>query len=129
MNIMLDPSNMYPESFHPVKINRSAKDSSQKAKRYSRTLRPTKYLLIDFGLSQWYNPADGPPLDKPYSVEDRSVYSEHQDWEACYNPFPSDVYSLGLLVREHMRVRAFSFFFFSSTHIMLTDNDLEIQRV
>ena len=66
LNIMLGPSNMYPESFHPVKINRITKDFHRKAKRYSRTRRPTKYLLIDFGLSHRYDPGNQPPLVKPY---------------------------------------------------------------
>jgi len=97
-NIMLDPSNMYPESFHPADMNRS-KDFRRKAKWYSRTRRPTKYLLIDFGLSRRYDPADGPPLDKPYKGGDKSA-PEHQDTERLSNPFPTDVYYLGNLVRE-----------------------------
>jgi hypothetical protein len=97
-NIMLDPSNMYPESFHPADMNRS-KDFRRKAKWYSRTRRPTKYLLIDFGLSRRYDPADGPPLDKPYKGGDKSA-PEHQDTERLCNPFPTDVYYLGNLVRE-----------------------------
>src|SRR5580693_5462127 len=71
-NIMLDPSNMYPESFHPVEIGRS-KDFRHKAKWYSRTWRPTRYLLIDFGLSRQYNPANGSPLDKPLRGGDKSA--------------------------------------------------------
>ena len=97
-NIMLDPSDMYPESFHPAEINRS-KDFRRKAKWYSRTRRPTNYLLIDFGLSRRYDPANGPPLDKPYQGGDKTA-PEHQDLEIFCNPFPTDVYYLGNLVRE-----------------------------
>jgi serine/threonine protein kinase len=97
-NIMFDPSNMYPESFHPAEMNRS-KDFRRKAKWYSRTRRPTKYLLIDFGLSRQYDPANGPPLDKPYRGGDKSA-PEHEDTEIFCNPFPTDVYYLGNLVRE-----------------------------
>ena len=97
-NIMLDPSNMYPESFHPAHMDRS-KDFRRKAKWYTRTRRPTKYLLIDFGLSRRYDPANGPPLDKPYQGGDKSA-PEHQDQERSCNPFPTDVYYLGNLVRE-----------------------------
>src|SRR5258707_12715852 len=43
-NIMLDPSNMYPESFHPADIRRS-KDFRRKAKWYTRTRRPTNTSL------------------------------------------------------------------------------------
>jgi hypothetical protein len=98
-NIMLDPSNMYPESFHPVKIDRSSKNFDKKAKRYSRTRRPTRYLLIDFGLSRRYDPVNGPPLDKKYRGIDKSA-PEHQDMETPCDPFPTDVYYLGNLVRK-----------------------------
>lgn len=97
-NIMLDPSNMYPESFHPVNMGRS-KDFRRKAKGYSRTWRPTRYLLIDFGLSRRYDPADGPPLDRPLRGGDKSA-PEHQDGETC-DPFHTDVYYLGNLVRKY----------------------------
>ena len=95
---MLDPSHMYPESFHPADITRS-RDFRGKAKRYSRTKRPTRYLLIDFGLSRVYDPADGPPLDDPLRGGDKSA-PEHQDGKTPCNPFPTDVYYLGNLVRE-----------------------------
>ena len=103
-NIMLDPSNMYPKSFHPVDMGRS-KDFRRKAKGYSRTRRPSQYLLIDFGLSRRYDPADGPPVDVPIRGGDKSA-PEHQDGNTSYNPFPTDVYYLGNLVREdYMEVR------------------------
>jgi hypothetical protein len=106
-NIMLDPSNMYPNSFHPADIERS-KDFRRKAKRYSRTRRPSRYLLIDFGLSRRYDPANGPPLDEPIHGGDKSA-PELQDGQTPYNPFPTDVYYLGNLVREdYMEVRSFT---------------------
>ncbi len=101
---MLDPTNMYPDHFHPVDMSRS-KDYRHKAKKYSRTWRPTRYLLIDFGLSRQYDPAQGPPLDEPIQGGDKSV-PEHQDKKTPCNPFPTDVYYLGNLVRrEFMEVR------------------------
>jgi len=103
---MLDPSDMYPESFHPAAIERS-KDFCRKAKWYSRTRRPTRYLLIDFGLSRRYDPANGPPLEKPVHGGDKTV-PEHRDLNTPCNPFPTDVYYLGNLVREdYMQVNAF----------------------
>jgi hypothetical protein len=95
---MLDPTNMYPESFHPVDMRRS-KDFRHKVKGYSRTWRPTRYLLIDFGLSRLYDPTQGPPLDQPLQGGDKSV-PEHRDGKTPCNPFPTDVYYLGNLVRR-----------------------------
>ena len=101
---MLDPSGMYPNSFHPADPGKS-KDFRRNVKGYSRTRRPTRYLLIDFGLSRFYDPAKGPPLDKPVRGGDKSA-PEHQDRETPCNPFPTDVYYLGNLVREdYMQVR------------------------
>lgn len=111
-NLMLDPSNMFPESFHPVKIGRS-KDFRHKAKWYSRTWRPTRYLLIDFGLSRQYDPANGPPRDRPLRGGDKSA-PEHQDGKTWCDPFPTDVYYLGNLVREHY-IKEFHGFEFMDT--------------
>lgn len=95
---MLDPANMYPESFHPANRKRS-KDFRRKAKGYSRTRRPTRYLLIDLGLSRLYDPAAGPPLDEPLQGGDKSA-PEHRDQGTHCNPFYTDVYYLGNLVRQ-----------------------------
>ena len=101
---MLDPTNIYPNSFHPVAMGRS-KDFHYKVKGYSRTRRPTGYLLIDFSLSCQYDLANGPPLDEPLHGSDRSA-PEHQDGETPCNPFPTDVYYLGNLVRvQYIQVR------------------------
>ena len=113
---MLDPSGMYPNSFHPVDPKKS-KDFRRKAKGYSRTRRPTRYLFIDFGLSRSYDPANGPPLDKPLRGGDKSA-PEHRDRETLCNPFPTDVYYLGNLVREYyMQVRFIFSFFFNITEM------------
>jgi hypothetical protein len=69
---MLDPTNMYPDSFHPIAIRRS-KDFRRKVTGYSWTQRPTRYLLIDFRLSRQYDPANSPPLDDPLHGGDRSA--------------------------------------------------------
>jgi hypothetical protein len=95
---MLDPSRMYPQSFHPVDIWRR-KNFRGNAKKYTRTRRPPRYLLIDFGHSRLYDPANGPPLDEPLSGGDKSA-PEHQDQKTPCNPFPTDVYYLGNLIRE-----------------------------
>jgi len=97
-NIALDPSDMYPNSFHPIETKRS-RDFRRKAKWHSRTWRPPRYLLIDLGLSRLYDPANGPPLDKPLRGGDKSA-PEHRDRTVRCNPFHTDVYYLGNLIRE-----------------------------
>ena len=95
---MLDPSGMFPDSFYPADPQKS-KDFRRNVKMYSRTRRPSRYLLIDFGHSRIYDPANGPPLDEPLSGGDKSA-PEHQDGKTLCNPFPTDVYYIGNLVRE-----------------------------
>jgi serine/threonine protein kinase len=103
-NIMLDPSRMYPKSFHPMVIGRT-RDFRGKAKGRTRTWCRPRYFLIDLGLSRHYDPANGPPLEIPLRGGDKSA-PEHRDMETPCNPFPTDVYYLGNLVREdYVQVR------------------------
>jgi hypothetical protein len=94
-NIMFDPSRMYPKGYHPSQINRS-RDFKGRAKRYTRTDRPPRYYLIDFGLSRRYSSRN--VVDEPLRGGDRTA-PEHRRGGRC-NPFPTDIYYLGNLVRE-----------------------------
>lgn len=98
LNIMMDPVPLYPRLFHPL-VNSRTMDYKGDAKHYSRTWKPTKYFLIDFGLSRKYNPDDGPPLEFPILGGDKTV-PEFQHSDEAVNPFPTDIYYLGNLIRE-----------------------------
>ncbi|KAI0041042.1 hypothetical protein FA95DRAFT_1549155 [Auriscalpium vulgare] len=108
-NIVLDPSGMYPTSFHPVKMNRS-KNFHWFAKSYTRTQRPPRYYLIDFGLSRYYDPARGTPLDAAVRGGDKSV-PEFRDYPDCppHNPFPTDIYYLGNMLRTDFLQKYYGF--------------------
>lgn len=95
-NIMFDASRMYPKGYHPIQLNRNLNFKGQ-AERYTRTARPPRYYLIDFGLSRWYSSRDA--LDEPLRGGDKSA-PEHRHRRRC-NPFRTDIYYLGNLVREH----------------------------
>ena len=100
-NIMFDPSEMYPQGFHPTQMDRR-KDFKGRAKRYTRTQRPPRYYLIDFGLSRQY--LSRRALDLPLRGGDKSA-PEHRNATRC-NPFYTDIYYLGNLVRrEFIKVR------------------------
>ncbi len=94
---MLEPSGMYPEGYHFMKPNRK-RNMKGTARYFTRTQRPPKYYLIDFGLSRKYDPADGPPLEDPIWGGDKSVPEFHRSDDAC-DPFPTDVYYAGNIVR------------------------------
>jgi hypothetical protein len=94
-NIMYDPSEMYPQGFHPIQMDRS-RDFKARAKRYTRTQRPPRYHLIDFGLSRQYHSRNA--LDVPLCGGDKPE-PEHRNVTRC-NPFYKDIYYLGNLVRR-----------------------------
>ena len=92
---MFGASKMYPNGFHPVKINRN-RNFKGTAKAYTRTQRPPVYYLIDFGLSRQYTSRD--VTDVPLRGGDKSA-PEHRLRRRC-NPFQTDIYDLGNLVRH-----------------------------
>jgi len=97
-NFMVDPSQIYPNGYHPQSIER-ARDRNSPARHLTRTQRPPKYYLIDFGISRKYNPADGPPLEYPILGGDKTVPEYSRSADPC-DPFPVDVYNAGNLVRR-----------------------------
>jgi hypothetical protein len=114
---MFDASKMYPNGFHPVKINRN-RNFQGTAKAYTRTQRPPIYYLIDFGLSRQY--ASREVTDEPLRGGDKSA-PEHRSRRRC-NPFQTDIYYLGNLVRhEFIEVSpAFEVFVYAIGLISLT---------
>jgi hypothetical protein len=103
-NIMFDPSEMYPQGFHPTQIDRSG-DFKGRAKQYSRTKPPPRYYLIDFdfGLSRQYRSRKA--HDVLLRGGDKSA-PEHRNTARC-NPFYTDIYYLGgnLVRQEFIQVR------------------------
>ena len=101
---MFGASRMYPNGFHPVKINRN-RNFKGSAKAYTRTQRPPVYYLINFSLSRQYASRD--VTDGILRRGDRSA-PEHQ-WIGRCNPFQTDIYYIGNLVRHaFMDVRSAS---------------------
>ena len=92
---MFDPSEMYPNGFHPVKIDRK-REFRGTAKAYTRTRRPPRYYFIDLGLSRRYLSRDA--LDEPLRGGDK-LAPEHQSGRRC-NPFHTDIYYIGDVVRQ-----------------------------
>ncbi|KAH8107742.1 kinase-like domain-containing protein [Cristinia sonorae] len=97
LNIMLDPRPMFPKMYHPASTQR-ARDLKGLAKHYSRTYKPTKYYLIDFGISRKYDASDESPLEAPIFGGDKSAPEFKPPFTPC-NPFPTDVYYIGNVIR------------------------------
>lgn len=100
-NIVADPRPLFPQMFHPVRYNCRRDNVERYATYYSRTARPTKYYFIDFGISRKYKPEDVPFLEDPILGGDKSA-PEFQVSDDPQDPFPTDVYYIGNLVRQHL---------------------------
>ncbi|KAI0041368.1 hypothetical protein FA95DRAFT_707815 [Auriscalpium vulgare] len=97
-NIMYDPAPMYPIPAHPFKLTRR-RDWKARVSHYTRTQKPPKYYLIDFDLARRYDPEDGTPLELPLMGGDKSA-PEHRNMDKACDPFATDVYYVGNLMRE-----------------------------
>ncbi|KAF8510642.1 kinase-like domain-containing protein [Hysterangium stoloniferum] len=96
-NIMMDAREMYPKGYHPVILSNS-KDLRRYTTHYTRTERPPKYYMLDFGLSRHYPEIR---LDAPVRGGDKTVPEfQGEGHETPYDPFPVDVYYLGNIIFE-----------------------------
>ena len=103
LNVMMDPRPVFPDIFHPVIPDSNRKNTGYP--RFSRrTKHPVKYYIIDFGLCRKFNADDTNPLDWPAMGGDKTVpefgLPDHFDDSVRMNPFPTDIYYAGNIVRE-----------------------------
>jgi hypothetical protein len=96
---MMDAKDLYVEPYHPVN-RRMKRDYSGHARHYTRTQRPPKYYFIDFGLSRQYDAQEDNPLEYPIFGGDKSVPEFRNSANIPLNPFPTDVYYLGNVLRQ-----------------------------
>lgn len=98
---------MFPEGYHHRKDLRKP-DLSGPAKFYTRTQRPSKYFIIDFGMSRRYECDNNSPME--LTITEKGVQLQ--------NPFQVDIYLAGELVRQgFLDVSQYSF---SLMQIILT---------
>ncbi|OCH83830.1 hypothetical protein OBBRIDRAFT_892117 [Obba rivulosa] len=98
-NIMMDPKPLYPDMYHPG-TTFLKRDYSSDAKHYTRTKQPVRYLYIDFGISRKYSAEENSPLEDPIWGGDKTVPEFHRSNDPC-DPFPTDVYYLGNMIRQY----------------------------
>ncbi|KAG6835613.1 hypothetical protein H0H93_016512 [Arthromyces matolae] len=82
-NFMADALSLYTSPPHPSALRMRRDWRGPVTIRNSRTRRPVKHYLIDFGLSRIYRPEDGPPLREPVWGGDQSVpeFALPDGWE------------------------------------------------
>ena len=98
----MDAPSMFPNGFHPCSITRDRGGvlGVETIPRYKAS-GPVRYYFIDFGLSRRYSPDDTSPLAFPIFGGDKTV-PEFQNSKKPMNPFPTDIYYLGNLLREDL---------------------------
>lgn len=97
---MMATEPLYPKLYSPVLQTRT-RNFKSRSKSRSRTLHPTRYYLIDFGLSRRFDPKDGEPLDITILGGDKTVPELQNGGNLrLNNPFPIDVYYIGNMIRQ-----------------------------
>ncbi|KAF8836461.1 hypothetical protein BDN67DRAFT_1014679 [Paxillus ammoniavirescens] len=97
LNIMMDGEILYDEPFHPLRPQKK-RDLSGFASCRTRTERPPKYFLIDFGISPPYDASTKDPFEDPILGSDKTV-PEFQHSDEPRSPFPTDVHNLGNMIK------------------------------
>ena len=118
-NIMLDPSHLYPESFHPMKIDMN-KECSGRAKHFTRTQKPPKYYFIDFGISRRYEPSNTDPREVPIWGGDKGV-PEFQNSNEPRNPFPTDIFYISNAIKMDFLWVSYRFSYVMELHWLTQD--------
>lgn len=105
---MMETKDMFPEGHHPHEFSYRAPyygpmrtpDLTRRAKFFTRTQRPPKYYIIDFGISSQYDNSEVSREQLPIFGGDDTV-PEFKDYTQPRNTYWTDVYYAGNLVREH----------------------------
>ena len=118
-NVMLDPSYLYPESFHPMRIDIN-KECSGRAKHFTRTQKPPKYYFIDFGISRRYEPSNTDPREVPIWGGDKEV-PEFQNSNEPQNPFPTDIFYIGNAIKMDFLWVSYRFIYVMELHWLTQD--------
>ncbi|KAJ7149990.1 hypothetical protein C8R46DRAFT_1008919 [Mycena filopes] len=105
-NIMMDGDSLYPDGFHPV-FQKQKPNFTERAKPLTRTRAPPKYYLVDFGISVRFEPSAEPYTANPIIGGDKTA-PELQGYGGAVplDPFPTDVYYLGKLIRTDYPLHA-----------------------
>ncbi|TFK74344.1 hypothetical protein BDN72DRAFT_813280 [Pluteus cervinus] len=98
-NVMMEGDKLCPGGWHH-RDRRRAPDGRTWAKFFTRTQCPPKYYFIDFGLSCQYDPSEENPLEPGVMGGDKTV-PEFKTSATLFNPFHTDIYTMGNLIREH----------------------------
>ncbi|KAJ7467099.1 kinase-like domain-containing protein [Mycena latifolia] len=110
LNIMMDAQHLYPQGYHPSYdryLPTFPRGRLKSAKYYTRTQRPVRYYLIDFGISCKFEPGEETRADVIEGGDHSAPeFGNHELRDVALNldPFPTDIYYLGNLIRMEFLV-------------------------
>ncbi|KAI0823384.1 kinase-like domain-containing protein [Trametes gibbosa] len=107
-NIMMEPA-VYSDTPHPMFRSKNY-EFTGKVKLRTRTECPVKYYYTDFGISCQISAETKRPREPPVLGGDRSV-PEHQKLDEPRDPYRTDMYCLGNVIRMQFIQRYSSFDF------------------
>lgn len=77
--------------------------TAEARKPFTRTARPPKYYIIDYGMSRRYSPDDAHPTETAPEGGDRTVPEFKNGMEPTpHDPFAVDIYCVGNVIREYI---------------------------
>ncbi|KAJ7637160.1 hypothetical protein FB45DRAFT_1056375 [Roridomyces roridus] len=95
-NILQDPTNLFPDGLHPI-----AALCGRRTRKLTRTQCWPRYYLSDLSLSRQYDPTSGKlPFEEFQGPLDMATSPPEYDYVGC-NPFPTDIYLLGDVLKRH----------------------------
>ena len=94
---------MWPEPFHVQMPHRNPTLTDDVKEPFTRTSRPPKYYIIDFGMSRQYSPDNPHPIETAPDGGDRTV-PEFGDGcsRVAHDPFAVDIYCVGNVIQERI---------------------------
>ncbi|KAF8829573.1 hypothetical protein HHX47_DHR3000455 [Lentinula edodes] len=95
-NMAMEANSMFIRQYHPM-APKKRYDWNGRALHFSRTRRPPRYYLIDFGCSRMYDPSQPRPLE--YSLKSGGYIPPEGLADMPCDPFATDVFFLGNLMR------------------------------
>ncbi|KAJ7186164.1 kinase-like domain-containing protein [Mycena filopes] len=117
-NIMMDGQHLFPDGVHP-RYQTLTPNRRGLAKHYTRTQRPVKYYLIDFGISTAFRPGEahsvyqilGRDRTVPEFIPIEDLPPDTPVSVLLHDPFPVDVYYIGNMIRREFLVPNLGFDF------------------
>ncbi|KAI0786602.1 kinase-like domain-containing protein [Abortiporus biennis] len=123
LNTMMDPAPVFAEPIHLV-VPTFTLDIRRRSKFFTRTVKPTRYYLIDFGLSRRYSENNLHPLEPPIPGGDRTVPEfQPPNLYKLRNPFCTDIYYLGNMFRTNFLQTMHGFSFMNKLVEDMVQND------